>query len=70
MRVLFWCLMTAAALCMPTTEFLRSVIHKRRERAQGIGGTQDIAITGTLVFVALTIATIVVAITGNLFPRR
>jgi hypothetical protein len=31
------------------TEITRSVVHKRRERIEGIGGTQDIAIWGMLV---------------------
>ena len=35
------------------TEVLRSVIHRKREQAQGIGGTQDIAMWGTFVGLAL-----------------
>lgn len=31
------------------TDILRSVIHRRRERREGIGGTQDIAMWGMLV---------------------
>jgi hypothetical protein len=31
------------------TEVLRSVVHRHRERVQGIGGTQDIAMWGTLI---------------------
>jgi hypothetical protein len=30
------------------TEVLRAVIHRRRERRDGLGGTQDIAMWGTL----------------------
>jgi hypothetical protein len=31
------------------TGILRRIVHDRRERARGIGGTQDIAMWGTLV---------------------
>jgi hypothetical protein len=31
------------------TEILRSVIHRRRERRDGLGGTQDIAMWGTFI---------------------
>jgi hypothetical protein len=62
--------MIAALLTMPITEMARSIIHKRRERIQGIGGTQDIFMIGVLVFFVLTVATIVTAIVGNVFPRR
>ena len=31
------------------TEIARSIVHRRRERLRGIGGTQDIAIVGMLV---------------------
>ena len=31
------------------TEILRSIVHRRRERREGIGGTQDIAMWGTFV---------------------
>ena len=40
---------------MVGTEILRSVVHRRRERLQGIGGTQDIAMWGTFIGFALFI---------------
>ena len=30
------------------TSILRRIVHERRERTRGIGGTQDIAMWGTL----------------------
>lgn len=39
----------AAAVSMIATEILRSIIHRCRERQHGIGGTQDIAMIGTLI---------------------
>ena len=36
-------------------EILRSVVHRRRERTQGIGGTQDIAMWGTFLGLAFFI---------------
>jgi hypothetical protein len=34
------------------TEILRSIVHRRRERLYGIGGTQDIAMWGTFIGLA------------------
>ena len=34
------------------TEILRPVVHRRRERLHGIGGTQDIAMWGTVIGLA------------------
>jgi hypothetical protein len=34
------------------TEIVRSVVHRRRERRDGIGGTQDIALWGTFIGLA------------------
>ena len=34
------------------TEILRSIIHRRRERRDGFGGTQDIAMWGTFISLA------------------
>jgi hypothetical protein len=34
------------------TEIVRSVVHRRRERRDGLGGTQDIAIWGTFIGLA------------------
>jgi hypothetical protein len=36
-------------------EVLRPIVHRRRERTQGIGGTQDIAMWGTFLALALFI---------------
>jgi len=38
-----------AILEMIAVEVLRSIIHRRRERQEGLGGTQDIAMWGTLI---------------------
>jgi hypothetical protein len=35
------------------TEILRSLVHRRRERIKGIGGTQDIEMFGTFISLAL-----------------
>ena len=40
------------------TEVVRSLVHRRRERVHGIGGTQDIALWGTLIALGCYIATI------------
>ncbi|HEY6228521.1 MAG TPA: hypothetical protein VI282_15490 [Verrucomicrobiae bacterium] len=34
------------------TEIVRSVVHRRREQRDGVGGTQDIAMWGTFIGVA------------------
>ena len=34
------------------TEIVRSVVHRRRERRDGLGGTQDIAMFGTFIGLA------------------
>ena len=34
------------------TEIVRSVVHRRRERRDGLGGTQDIAMWGTFIGLA------------------
>lgn len=34
------------------TEITRSIVHPRRERQNGLGGTQDIAMWGTLISLA------------------
>jgi len=41
------------------TGILRRIVHDRRERTQGIGGTQDIAMWGTLVGLVCMIGTLV-----------
>jgi hypothetical protein len=43
------------------TEIFRSVVHRRRERLDGLGGTQDIAIWGTLIGWACFIAAFISA---------
>src|SRR5262249_60277886 len=35
-------------VCPIITDLLRAVVHRRRERADGLGGTQDIALWGTM----------------------
>ena len=37
------------------TEVIRSVVHRRRERRDGLGGTQDIAMWGTFIGLACLI---------------
>ena len=44
-----------------TTELLREVIHSRRKRRDGLGGTQDVAMWGTL---AMLVCLLAAAITG------
>ena len=34
------------------TEVVRSVVHRRREAREGVGGTQDVAMWGTLIGLA------------------
>jgi hypothetical protein len=42
----------AFVLAPVVIEILRSVVHERRERVNGLGGTQDIAMWGTLAALA------------------
>jgi len=53
-----------AAVATPIlTEVLRSVVHRRRAQRDGLGGTQDIALWGSLVGFFLVAVTIVCGIT-------
>ena len=52
----------AAVLALVVTEILRSVVHARRKRADGLGGTQDIAMWGTLICAAFLIAALLFAV--------
>jgi hypothetical protein len=50
------------------TEVLRAVIHRRRKRRDGLGGTQDVAMWGAL---AMFVCLLAAAITGlTLFLLR
>ena len=52
-----------AALATPIViEVVRSVVHRRRAQRDGLGGTQDIAMSGTLVGFFLFAVTIVCGI--------
>jgi hypothetical protein len=42
-------LVAAAVLSVVLMEVLRSVVHARRKSKDGLGGTQDIAMWGTLI---------------------
>ncbi|NJR32799.1 MAG: hypothetical protein HC778_08355 [Chamaesiphon sp. CSU_1_12] len=45
-------LMAMGVATMIGTEIVRGVVHRRRERLHGIGGTQDIAMWGTFLTLA------------------
>ncbi|QDT59437.1 hypothetical protein SV7mr_19440 [Stieleria bergensis] len=49
-------LVFAAISVMILTEVLRSVIHARRKSKDGLGGTPDIAMWGSLICIGLMIA--------------
>lgn len=49
-------LILTAIVCMVATEVIRSLLHRRRTSQDGLGGTQDIAMVGTLVGGALLLA--------------
>ncbi|MEW4490936.1 hypothetical protein AB1L42_22840 [Thalassoglobus sp. JC818] len=49
-------LVFTAVGAMMMTEVLRSIIHARRKSKDGLGGTQDIAMWGTIISIALLIA--------------
>lgn len=55
-RTLAFTLICLGILVMIGTEVLRSVIHRRREKLTGIGGTQDIAMWGTIISLVLFIS--------------
>ena len=46
---------------MISVEVLRSIVHRRRKRRDGLGGTQDIAMWGTLIGWVLIMAALVCA---------
>jgi uncharacterized membrane protein len=50
--------MGGLAVTLLATEILRSAVHKRRERTRGIGGTQDIAMWGSLIGLIFCVAAI------------
>ncbi len=52
-------LVIAAILELIAVEVLRSVIHRRRERRDGIGSTQDIAMWGMFVGWAIIIGAVI-----------
>jgi hypothetical protein len=55
-------LVLAAILTMISSEILRSVIHSKRKSKDGLGGTQDIAMLGTIICGVLLIAALVCGI--------
>jgi hypothetical protein len=55
-------LTVSAIAVLMATSVLRSVVHRHRERVQGIGGTQDIAMWGLVVAWALLIAAMVTGV--------
>jgi hypothetical protein len=48
------------------TEILRSVVHRRREQRDGLGGTQDIAMWGTFIGLACFVGAGVCAVIAKL----
>ena len=61
-------LAVAAVVAMIVTEILRSIVHARRKSKDGLGGTQDIAMWGTLVCGLLLLAAIVCGVIVFLVP--
>jgi hypothetical protein len=58
-RTITFALVFASVICMIATEILRSIAHKRREEQDGLGGTQDIAMWGTLLGMVLLLGSCV-----------
>ena len=46
-------LFVAGTAVLVAIEFIRSAVHRHRERRYGIGGTQDVAMWGTFITIAL-----------------
>ena len=55
-KTIAFVLAVAGVLSMVVTEVLRSIIHARRKSKDGFGGTQDIAMWGTITCGFLLIA--------------
>lgn len=49
------------------TEVLRAVIHRCRKRRNGLGGTQDIAMWGTMAIFTCLLAAVIAGLTSVLF---
>ncbi|PAY16688.1 hypothetical protein CKO51_25715 [Rhodopirellula sp. SM50] len=58
-RTATFALVIALVVDLTAVEILRSIVDRKRREATGIGGTQDIAIWGTLIGVVLVIAIVV-----------
>jgi hypothetical protein len=58
-----------AILSPIVTEVVRSIVHRRRERRDGLGGTQDVALWGTAVglagFVGAALSALMWYVTGT-----
>ena len=54
----------AAIIVQVGAEFLGSIVHRRRERRDGIGGTQDIAMYSVGLSILLLFAALVIALTA------
>lgn len=54
-RLLNYTLIALAIAVLIGTEFLRTLVHRRREYQTGIGGTQDVAMFGVVITVSLLI---------------
>lgn len=61
-KTIAFILAVAAVLSMVATEILRAVIHARRKSKDGLGGTQDIAMWGTVVCGLLLVAAVVTGV--------
>ena len=57
-------LVVSAILEVIGFELVRSIVHQRRKHGDGLGGTQDIAMWGTLIGWVLIIAAL---ITGSIW---
>lgn len=53
---------TVTILTPVAVSITRSIVHQRRERRNGIGGTQDIAMWGTLIALSSILCTGVCAL--------
>ena len=63
MRQKMWIVFAICSfVSMIVTEIIRSIVHRRREKRYGLGGTQDIAMWGTLVTIVLQISAIACAL--------
>jgi hypothetical protein len=59
MQIAMWVLWAAVVVCYIGTQVVRGIVNERRLRRDGLGGTFDVFLWGSLAMLASTIAAIV-----------